>query len=91
MKPIVEFDAAKDVANRREHGISLESATHFDFATVLEQQDNRRDYGEIRMIAIGYIEARLHVLIYTRRDGNLRPISLRKANPRERKRYEETI
>ena len=52
-------------------------------------EDTRREYGEIRLIALGYICDRLHVLAFTIRDGNIRPISLRKANSREISRYDE--
>jgi len=85
----IEFDTAKDAANRMEHGISLIVASEFDFSTALQIEDNRKDYGEVRTIALGYIGNRLHVLVYTMRGNILRPISLRKANQRERKRYEK--
>ncbi len=84
----MEFDHNKDLANRREHGISLEIASAFDFSTALQIEDTRNDYGEVRTIALGYIDNRLYILVYTMRGAILRPISLRKANPRERKRYE---
>lgn len=87
----IEFDENKDAANRREHGISLEKAQNFDFSTALQIEDTRRDYGEVRTIALGYIGSRLYVLVYTMRGEVIRPISLRKANPRERKRYEEAV
>lgn len=87
----IEFDKNKDAANRREHGISLEKARDFDFSGALQMEDTRRDYGEVRTIALGYIGARLHVLVYTMRGEVVRPISLRKANQRERKRYDEAI
>jgi len=87
----IEFDEKKDAANRREHGISLEKAQDFDFSTALQAEDARRDYGEARTIALGYIGVRLHVLVYTMRGATVRPISLRKANKRERNRYEETL
>lgn len=87
----IEFDPKKDEANRREHGMSLGEAARFDFASALQAEDMRYDYGETRTIALGLIGARLHVLVYAMRDATLRPISLRKANARERKRYEETL
>lgn len=50
----------------------------------------RRDYGEHRMVAIGYIGLRLYGVVYVDRDGRRRIISLRKANSREEARYAET-
>ncbi len=51
----------------------------------------RRDYGEQRFQAIGYIDVRLHVLVFPPRGRTLHVISLRKANSREVKRYEAEI
>jgi uncharacterized DUF497 family protein len=41
------------------------------------------------MVALGKIGSRLHVMVFTRRAGKVRIISLRKANNREMWRYEE--
>jgi uncharacterized DUF497 family protein len=40
---------------------------------------------------VGFIANRLHVMAFTRRGGNIRVISLRKANKRENRYYDETI
>lgn len=84
----VEFDADKDEANRRKHGISLACAGAMDFDATLVVADERRDYGEQRFRALGPIEGRLHVLAFTMRGLTLRAVSLRKANLRERRLYE---
>ena len=52
--------------------------------------DRWRDYGEDRSIAFGTIGGRLHILIFAPRDGRVRIVSLRKANPREERSYEKT-
>jgi uncharacterized protein len=52
--------------------------------------DDRRDYHEIRYIALGYLDGRLHVLCFTETDDGIRVISFRKANPREVNRYAST-
>lgn len=59
----------------------------FDFETALVWRDRRRDYGEIRYVAIGWIDERLHVVCFTETDEGIRVISLRKANDREAERY----
>ncbi len=61
----VAFDPAKDVANQRKHGISLQAAASFEWDTALEREDDRFDYGEVRFVAIGLIDARLYVMIFT--------------------------
>lgn len=81
------FDPAKDLANRAKHGLSLAEADRLDWDTALIEEDDRRDYGEDRMLAIGYIGHRLHFVVFVERDGLRRIISLRKANPREYLRY----
>jgi len=85
----IEFDPAKDAANKAKHGISLAAAVEFDMDTALVALDVREDYGEDRWIAVGFMEAALHVLVFTERDGHIRPISLRKAQKSEEKNYVE--
>ncbi|MET0154772.1 MAG: BrnT family toxin [Rickettsiales bacterium] len=89
MQPI-EFDKEKNGANLIKHGMSLETATEFDLDSAITVIDDRKDYGEIRHSSIGYIGKRLHACIWTKREnGMMRVISLRKANRRERKYYNE--
>lgn len=50
--------------------------------------DDRKDYGETRYIAVGRINNREYVLVFTRPNANeTRIVSLRKANSREVVRY----
>jgi uncharacterized DUF497 family protein len=84
----ISFDPAKNERNIATHGISLERAIEFDWNGALHREDTRRDYGERRYRAYGVIGARVHVLVYTPREGMMHVISLRKANKREVRRYE---
>ena len=84
----IEFDPIKDEANIEKHGVSL-AAHGFDFDTALISEDDRYDYGEVRLRAVGFVGARLHILIFTARGQALRAISFRKANAREEKEYAE--
>ena len=56
--------------------------------------DQRRDYDEQRMVALGYIGLRIMAVVFVDRPPEQpterRIISLRKANSREVKRYAET-
>ncbi|WGF89064.1 BrnT family toxin [Marinivivus vitaminiproducens] len=83
----IEFDPAKDVENRRKHGVSLMAAADMDFDTALVREDTRFDYGELRYLAAGMIGDRLHMLAFTMRGQVLRVISLRVANRKERRDY----
>ncbi|WP_321940083.1 BrnT family toxin [Paraburkholderia sp. J8-2] len=85
----ITFDPAKDAINRKHDGISLADAQRFDWASLVYQVDTRKEYGEERYRGFGYIDGRLHMVAFTFRDGTMRVISLRKANPREVKAYEQ--
>ncbi|MFC4275280.1 BrnT family toxin [Achromobacter aloeverae] len=85
----LSFDPVKDISNQRKHGVSLREAREFEWEGALTCEDLRRDYGERRMVSIGYIGPRLYVVVYVTRAGECRIISLRKANEREVKRYAE--
>ncbi len=78
-----EWDARKAAINLEKHGVSFEQVRRFDWGRALVWRDDRRDYGEERWIALAPIEQRVHVLVYTLRNGRIRVISLRKANKRE--------
>jgi len=84
-----EWDVKKNFANHAKHGVVFEDVADFVWESSLETFDVRKDYKELRMIAMSTIRGRLHVLVYTRRSNSLRVISLRKANEREISNYEE--
>ena len=79
----VDFDPAKNERNVRERGLSFELAADFDFETALVVADERREYGETRFVALGYLAGRLHVLCFVEATDGIRVISFRKANARE--------
>ena len=83
------FDPEKDARNIAKHGISLTRAEEMDMTAAIIREDERFDYGETRMIAIGEIGGREFVCIYTRRGDVVRPISLRRADRKERHAYQE--
>jgi uncharacterized DUF497 family protein len=86
---LIEFDTDKSDTNIRDRGLSFERAASFDFETAVFAQDNRRDYGEIRFRALGYLDGRLHALVFTEAATGIRVISFRKANKREGLTYEQ--
>ena len=90
----VTCDPAKDAANVAKHGVSLTEAAGFEWGSAVVWPDTRRDYGEARLVALGYIGLRIMALVFVDRPPEKpterRIISLRKANSREVKRYAET-
>jgi len=82
-----EWDAAKNRANIRKHGIDFADAARIFDGLVLERADDRFDYGEERIVAVGEVEGRTILVVYSRRGGNRRIISARKASRNERQSY----
>ena len=74
----ITYDPAKNERNIRERGLSFERAADFDFETALIAS-------EIRRIAVGYLDKRLHLLCYIPKPDGIRVISFRKTNKREAK------
>jgi hypothetical protein len=82
------FDPAKNDANVRERGLPFSLVRdEFDWATALIGEDTRKDYGERRCEALGFVGRRLHVVVYAPAANSVRVISFRKANKREVKKY----
>ncbi len=86
----ITYDPDKNERNIVLRGISFDLAADFDWSSALIVEDTRKDYGEPRFQALGSIEERLHLLVFTPRAVDIHVISLRKANKREVKRYETT-
>jgi uncharacterized protein len=87
---VIPFDPKKDASNKKKHGISLARAEDFDFEAAVFLVDDREDYGEMRVRAIGFLDARLYVLVFALHGEDIRAISLRKATRNEQKEYEES-
>lgn len=84
----ISYDPAKDARNVARRGLSFARVMDFDWPSALIVEDKRRDYGEQRYQALGFIDERVHALVFTPRVGRIHVISLRKANSREIRRYE---
>jgi len=52
---------------------------------LLQKQDDRKDYGEIRIQAIGQVDDNILFIVYTDRSSGRHIISARLANRKERK------
>ena len=81
----IEFDDAKDDANRAKHGLPLALGAVVLENLIGEVMDDRRDYGEVRFNAFGLIAGRLYACTYTKRGSVYRIISLRKASRQEQR------
>ena len=83
----ITFDPAKDAINISKHGVSMALASELDWESAQLWLDTRKEYGEVRIIALALIRTRLFYMVFTDRGDYRRIISLRKANAREVKRY----
>ena len=88
-----EWDQGKNLKNQRKHGLSFEEAIQvFRDPLVITTQD-RVENGEYRWQAVGLAHNTTIMIAYTvweeDDDEVIRPISARKATPRERRRYEQ--
>ncbi|HWE84881.1 MAG TPA: BrnT family toxin [Terracidiphilus sp.] len=81
----ITYDSAKNERNIRERGLSFDRAADFDFDTAVFNTELRK--GEMRRIAVGYLDKRLHLLCYIPQHDGIRVISFRKTNKREAQRY----
>lgn len=87
----IEFDPEKDAANREKHGVSLAFGERvLEDPESLDVLDVRFEYAEERCISYGMVEGRVCVAVYAKRGRRNRFISVRKANDREAKKYEES-
>jgi uncharacterized protein len=67
----------------------LRAAVGFEWDTALEREDDRLDYGEVRFVALGPIDARLYVMVFTEGsdDEAVRIVSLRPSEKHEMRYY----
>ncbi|MBK9161264.1 MAG: BrnT family toxin [Nitrosomonadales bacterium] len=84
----ITFDPAKNTRNIELRGLPFERARDFEFETALFSPDRRRDYGEARIRALGWLDGRLHALVFVETHEGIRVVSFRKANKREVNIYE---
>ena len=84
-----EWDENKNVANIAKHGIDFRDALHvFHDPGVIFRDDDRRDYGERRQLALGQCAPGLLLVVFTeRRENVMRIISARRAKQKERQLY----
>ena len=88
---LISFDPRKRMATWHERGLDFLDAEHVFDGPTFEFEDLRRDYGEVRTICFGLLQARWVVVGYTQR-GEIRHIfSMRKANAREQERIKKLL
>jgi uncharacterized protein len=84
----IEYDTDKNTRNIALRGLSFELVKLAKHDTLILDMDTRYSYGEMRFNVICNIEGLIYTVIYTKRFGKYRIISLRRANKRERDDYD---
>lgn len=82
-----EWDEAKSERNRIARDLPFDFAFDLFDGPVLLTREDRREYGELRMRALGMVAGLVLARAFTDRGGVRRIISLRRANRRERDAY----
>lgn len=83
----LEFDHDKRDKTLQERGLDFARAAEAFVGVHFTGQDTRVDYVEDRFITVGWLDARLVVLVWTPCGEVRRIISMRKANEREKALY----
>lgn len=88
---LFEWDENKRIANLKKHGLDFEDARYvFMDKHAVSKQDNRKNYGEIRIITVGMYDGELLASVcHTDRYGTTRIISFRRASKQEKELYYE--
>ncbi len=83
-----EWDEQKKNQNIVKHGFGFSIAEEFFNGKTFEQIDNRKNYGEKRLIAFGEIAGKILTVVYTIRSyDTYRIISIRRASKNEQRTY----
>jgi uncharacterized DUF497 family protein len=88
----ITFDPTKRAATLEERGLDFTEAPEVFAGTVIDIPDRRVNHGEDRVITIGFLRARMVVVVWTSvGEDARRVISMRKANDREQRRFGERL
>ncbi len=87
----ITFDPAKRASTLGDRGLDFADAIEVFAGNTLNIPDERRDYGEPRIITVGLLRGRMVIVVWTPR-GNVRHVfSMRKANDREKARFGQRL
>ena len=87
----LSYDPAKRAKVIKERGLDFEDVGEVFSGNHFNQEDRRKEYGEVRYITVGFLRKRMVIVVWTPRGTKRHIISLRKANEREQKDYKEDI
>jgi hypothetical protein len=87
----ITFDPAKRDRTLVERGLDFGWAAEVFDDFHLTFPDERVDYGEPRFVSVGRLRDRMLIVVWTPRGEARHVISMRKANGREQRRFQERL
>jgi uncharacterized DUF497 family protein len=85
----LEWNEDKRQATLAERGLDFADCAEVFEGITHSFSDKRKEYGEPRIISVGFLKRRMVVIVYTPRGVGRRIISMRYANERERKYFNQ--
>jgi uncharacterized DUF497 family protein len=85
------WDEPKRLANLATHGLDFADAAKVFGGPVVLFEDDRFDYGEQRMIAVGLLEYLVVLIVHVESEETIRIISMRKADGNETDLYYQNV
>jgi hypothetical protein len=85
------WDEKKNRRNIALHGIAFEDTKLIFEGPTVERVDDRFDYGEIRVYAIGLVNGLEITVVYSDRNDERRIISAWRAEPHEKRTYWQNV
>jgi hypothetical protein len=83
----LSWDETKRRRTLSERGLDFADAAPVFAGPTFEFPDDRKDYGEHRIVCVGFLRERMVAIVYVPEPGGRRIISMRKTNDREQKIY----
>ncbi len=91
MAQAFEWDEVKRQINVRKHRIDFPLAATIFFGEIVEEIDDREDYGEERNVALGLASGTVLRVTYTRRGNAIRIISAQRASKHDQNIYYRSV
>ena len=83
----ITFDPAKRASTLKDRSLDFVDAAEVFAGKALNIPDQRRDYGDPRIITVGLLRGRMVIVVWTPRGNGRHVFSMRKANDREKARF----
>ncbi|MBN6742250.1 BrnT family toxin [Acidithiobacillus sp. MC6.1] len=87
----LEWDEEKRQTTLQHRGLDFADCAQVFAGVTFEFPDTRKDYGEPRMVCVGFLKERMVAVVYTSRSPRRRIISMRKCNEREIESYRDRL